>query len=125
MGAETICSGACNPLASHDWFRITFIDCETVPFHVTASLIIAFFKYCLFYSFLDFQKKVLRCFAELKDLLTRLGKVYEREESDFFVETVKTHEEYQELEESFEDPEKKKLFVSSTFHAFAIKLMCS
>ena len=88
------------------------------------SLIIAFFKYCLFYSFLDFQKKVLRCFAELKDLLTRLGKVYEPE-SDFFVETVKTHEEYQELEESLEDPEKRKLLVSSAFHAFAVKLMCS
>ena len=78
-------------------------DCSTS--YVTTSLVIVSFKYCCwFYSFLDFQKKVLRCFAELKDLLTKLGKVYKPEESDFFAETVQTFEEYQELEESLEDP---------------------
>ena len=51
--------------------------------------------------------------------------MYKLEESDFFVETVQTFEEYQELEESLEDPEKKKLLVSSAFLVFAVKLMCS
>ena len=97
-------------------------DCS-IPY-VAASLIIVPCKFCWFYPFLDFQK-ILKCFAELTDLLTKLGKVYKLEESDFFVETVQTFEEYQELEESLEDPEKKKLLVSSAFLVFAVKLMCS
>ena len=57
-----------------------------------------------------------------KDLLTKLGKVYEPEESDFFVEPVQTHEEYQGPEESLEDPEKKKLLVSTAFLVFAVNV---
>ena len=51
--------------------------------------------------------------------------MYEPEESDFLVETVQMFGEYQELEESLEDREKKKLMVSSAFLVFAVKLLCS
>ena len=65
--------------------------------------------------FLDFQKKVLRCFAELKDLITSLGKTYEPEDSDFFIKQVKTIEEFDELEESLADPDTRKMMVGDFF----------
>ena len=114
-GVETIFSRTCKPLLPWLVSYIIYKLWDRSISYATASLTIVPLKYLCFCSFLDFQKKVLRCFAELKDLLLKLGKVYEPEESDFFLKTVQTFKEYQELEEALEDQEKNKLMVSSAF----------
>ena len=58
-------------------------------------------KVQIFYA--GFQKKVFRCFVELKDLVSHLGRQYDPLASDFHIKTVTSLEEFHEMEEELEN----------------------
>lgn len=51
----------------------------------------------------DFQRKVSRCFVELKELMSQLGRQYEPLASDFHLKTVTSLEEFGGTEEELEN----------------------
>lgn len=59
----------------------------------------------------DFQRKVSRCFVELKKLMSQLGKQYEPLASDFHLKTVTFLEEFGGTEEELENGAFNKLMV--------------
>ena len=66
----------------------------------------------IFYA--GFQRKVCRCFAELKDLVNQLGRQYEPLASDFHIKIVTSLEEFDEMEEELENGDFNKLMVRKT-----------
>ena len=61
--------------------------------------------------FAGFQNQTFRCFAELKDLVSQLGRQYEPLASDFHIKTITSLEEFDEMEEERENGDLNKLMV--------------